>query len=41
MSAVPEVIFAGANDRANAISTIVLGFAADPMARWAVNVRPS
>ncbi|WP_275185048.1 N-acetyltransferase [Bradyrhizobium sp. CSA112] len=35
MSAVPEVISAGANDRANAISTIVLGFAADPMARFA------
>ncbi|MEH2533373.1 GNAT superfamily N-acetyltransferase [Bradyrhizobium sp. AZCC 1588] len=35
MSAVPEVISADANDRANAISTIVLGFAADPMARFA------
>ena len=35
MSAVPEVISAGANDRASAISTIVLGFAADPMSRFA------
>ncbi|KRR27212.1 GNAT family N-acetyltransferase [Bradyrhizobium retamae] len=35
MSAVPEVKSAGADDRANAISTIVLGFAADPMARFA------
>ena len=35
MSAVPEVRSAEANIRANAIDTIVLGFAADPMARWA------
>jgi ribosomal protein S18 acetylase RimI-like enzyme len=35
MSAMPEVISAGANDRATAISVIVLGFAADPMARFA------
>jgi ribosomal protein S18 acetylase RimI-like enzyme len=35
MSAVPEVISADANNRASAISTIVLGFAADPMARFA------
>jgi ribosomal protein S18 acetylase RimI-like enzyme len=35
MSAVPEVIPADPNIRANAINTIVLGFAADPMARWA------
>ncbi|WP_171712250.1 GNAT family N-acetyltransferase [Bradyrhizobium archetypum] len=35
ISAVPEVISAGANDRASAISTIVLGFAADPMSRFA------
>ncbi|KRQ97893.1 acetyltransferase [Bradyrhizobium jicamae] len=34
MSAAPEVRSADANIRANAISTIVLGFAADPMARW-------
>jgi GNAT superfamily N-acetyltransferase len=34
MSATPEVKSAGANNRASAISTIVLGFAADPMARW-------
>jgi GNAT superfamily N-acetyltransferase len=35
MSEVPEVKSADANGKANAISTIVLGFAADPMARWA------
>jgi ribosomal protein S18 acetylase RimI-like enzyme len=35
MSAVPEVNPADPNIRANAINTIVLGFAADPMARWA------
>jgi GNAT superfamily N-acetyltransferase len=35
MSAAPEVKSAGANNRASAINTIVLGFAADPMARWA------
>jgi len=35
MSAAPEVRSADANIRAIAISTIVLGFAADPMARWA------
>ena len=35
MSATPEVKSADANVRADAISTIVLGFAADPMARWA------
>ena len=35
MSAVSEVKSANANVRASAISTIVLGFAADPMARWA------
>ena len=35
MSAAPEVKSADANVRASAISTIVLGFAADPMARWA------
>lgn len=34
MSEVPEVKAAGANIRASAISTIVLGFAADPMTRW-------
>jgi ribosomal protein S18 acetylase RimI-like enzyme len=35
MSAVPEVISAGEDNRASAISTIVLGFAADPMTRFA------
>ena len=35
MSAAPEVRSADASIRAIAISTIVLGFAADPMARWA------
>ncbi|OCK55535.1 N-acetyltransferase [Bradyrhizobium sp. LMTR 3] len=35
MSAAPEVKSAGADNRASAISTIVLGFAADPMARFA------
>ena len=35
MPAAPEVKSADANLRASAISTIVLGFAADPMARWA------
>lgn len=35
MSAAPEVKTADASIRASAISTIVLGFAADPMARWA------
>jgi GNAT superfamily N-acetyltransferase len=35
MSAVPEVQSADANIRADAINAIVLGFAADPMARWA------
>ena len=34
MAAAPEVKSAGANTRASAISTVVLGFAADPMARW-------
>ena len=34
MTAEPEVKSAGANIQASAISTIVLGFAADPMARW-------
>ena len=34
MAAESEVKSAGANIRASAISTIVLGFAADPMARW-------
>jgi ribosomal protein S18 acetylase RimI-like enzyme len=34
MTAEPEVRSAGANIQASAISTIVLGFAADPMARW-------
>jgi ribosomal protein S18 acetylase RimI-like enzyme len=33
--AVPEVKSADASIRENAIGTIVLGFAADPMARWA------
>jgi ribosomal protein S18 acetylase RimI-like enzyme len=32
---VPEVTSADANIRADAVNTIVLGFAADPMARWA------
>lgn len=35
MSVVPEVKSADSNVQAGAISTIVLGFAADPMARWA------
>jgi ribosomal protein S18 acetylase RimI-like enzyme len=35
MSTMPEVNPAEPNIRANAIDTIVLGFAADPMARWA------
>jgi hypothetical protein len=30
----PEVKSAGANIQASTVSTIVLGFAADPMARW-------
>jgi len=34
MSAAPEVKSADANVRAIAISTIVLGFATDPMTRW-------
>ena len=34
MSTAPEVNCADANIRLRAISTIVLGFAADPMARW-------
>jgi hypothetical protein len=34
MTAEPEVKSAGANIQASAVSTIVLGFAADPMARW-------
>jgi ribosomal protein S18 acetylase RimI-like enzyme len=34
MTAEPEVKSAGANIQASAIGTIVLGFAADPMARW-------
>ena len=34
MSETPKVISADANIRSSAISTIVLGFAADPMARW-------
>jgi hypothetical protein len=34
MTAEPEVKSAGANIQARTISTIVLGFAADPMARW-------
>ena len=34
MAAEPEVKSAGANIQASTISTIVLGFAADPMARW-------
>jgi len=34
MSAVPEVRSAEASMQASAISTIVLGFAADPMTRW-------
>jgi GNAT superfamily N-acetyltransferase len=34
MSAAPEVKSADANTRVIAISTIVLGFAADPMTRW-------
>jgi GNAT superfamily N-acetyltransferase len=34
MSAAPEVESGDANIRSRAISTIVLGFAADPMARW-------
>lgn len=35
MAAAPEVKSAGASIRESAISIIVLGFAADPMARWA------
>ncbi|MCA6117186.1 GNAT family N-acetyltransferase [Bradyrhizobium sp. WSM 1738] len=35
MSALPEVKSADATVRANVINTIVLGFATDPMARWA------
>ena len=35
MTAIPEVKCAGANIQATVISTIVLCFAADPMARWA------
>ena len=35
MATAPEVKSAGASIRESAISTIVLGFAADPMARWA------
>jgi GNAT superfamily N-acetyltransferase len=35
MSALPEVRSADASLQASAISTIVLGFAADPMTRWA------
>src|SRR6478672_7693327 len=34
MIAEPEVKSAGANIQASTISTIVLGFGADPMARW-------
>jgi ribosomal protein S18 acetylase RimI-like enzyme len=34
MTAEPEVKSAGANIQASTISTIVLGFAADPMTRW-------
>jgi GNAT superfamily N-acetyltransferase len=34
MSAVPEIKSADANTQASVISTIVLGFAADPMTRW-------
>ena len=34
MSAVPEVRSADASMQASAISTIVLGFSADPMTRW-------
>jgi ribosomal protein S18 acetylase RimI-like enzyme len=34
MTAEPEVKSAGSNIQASTISTIVLGFAADPMARW-------
>ncbi len=34
MSAAMEVKSAGANVQASAVSTIVLGFAADPMTRW-------
>ena len=34
MTAEPEVKSAGANIQASTVSTIVLGFAADPMARW-------
>jgi GNAT superfamily N-acetyltransferase len=34
MSAMPEVRSADASLQANAIDTIVLGFAADPMTRW-------
>ena len=34
MTMVPEVTSAGADARASAISSIVLGFATDPMTRW-------
>ena len=34
MTAEPEVRSAGAHIQASTISTIVLGFAADPMTRW-------
>ena len=34
MSALPEVLSADASRQASAISTLVLGFAADPMTRW-------
>jgi ribosomal protein S18 acetylase RimI-like enzyme len=34
MSALPEVLSADASLQASAISTLVLGFAADPMTRW-------
>ena len=34
MAAAPEVKSAGANIRSSVISTIVVGFVADPMARW-------
>src|SRR5262245_44247284 len=34
MATAPEVKSAGASIRSSAVNTIVLGFAADPMARW-------
>ena len=34
MTGEPEVRSAGANIQTSTVSTIVLGFAADPMARW-------